>query len=62
MLARYRFITHSCTEVAEHATQIFGGRAITATGMGRLIENVSLLYLTQDDRTDELYDHPRNVH
>ena len=29
-------------ETAEDSTQIFGGRAITATGMGKVIENVGL--------------------
>jgi hypothetical protein len=29
-------------ETAEDATQMFGGRGITATGMGKIIENVGL--------------------
>ncbi|KAI5122122.1 hypothetical protein M0805_000770 [Coniferiporia weirii] len=33
------FITKCGREIAEDATQIFGGRGITSTGMGRLIEN-----------------------
>lgn len=33
-------ITRTARETAEDATQIFGGRGITATGMGRIIENV----------------------
>lgn len=36
----YRFITRTGRETAEDATQIFGGRGITATGMGKLVENV----------------------
>lgn len=35
-----QFITRTARETAEDATQIFGGRGITATGMGRIIENV----------------------
>ncbi|THH13330.1 hypothetical protein EW146_g6875 [Bondarzewia mesenterica] len=35
-----QFITRTGRETAEDATQVFGGRAITKTGMGRLIENV----------------------
>ncbi|EJD00822.1 acyl-CoA dehydrogenase NM domain-like protein [Fomitiporia mediterranea MF3/22] len=34
-----QFITKCGREIAEDATQVFGGRGITATGMGRLIEN-----------------------
>ncbi|KAF8576221.1 acyl-CoA dehydrogenase [Ramaria rubella] len=34
-----QFITRTGRETAEDATQIFGGRGITATGMGRYIEN-----------------------
>ncbi|CAK5262452.1 unnamed protein product [Mycena citricolor] len=33
------FVTRSGQEIAADATQIFGGRAITATGMGKYIEN-----------------------
>lgn len=40
-LVRVRFITRTGRETAEDATQIFGGRSITASGMGKLIENVS---------------------
>lgn len=36
-----RFITKTGRETAEDATQIFGGRGITVTGMGKLVENVS---------------------
>lgn len=36
-----RFITRTGRETAEDAAQIFGGRSITASGMGKLIENVS---------------------
>ena len=35
-----RFISKNGRETAEDATQIFGGRAITTTGMGKIIENV----------------------
>jgi hypothetical protein len=35
-----QFITRTARETAEDATQIFGGRGITATGMGKYIENV----------------------
>lgn len=38
-----QFITRTARETAEDATQIFGGRGITATGMGRYIENVRFL-------------------
>jgi alkylation response protein AidB-like acyl-CoA dehydrogenase/predicted heme/steroid binding protein len=34
-----QYISKSGRETAEDATQIFGGRAITASGMGKLIEN-----------------------
>lgn len=30
------------------AVQIFGGRGLTVTGMGKLVENVSVLYLFLD--------------
>jgi alkylation response protein AidB-like acyl-CoA dehydrogenase len=33
-----QFISRTARETAEDATQIFGGRALTTTGMGRLIE------------------------
>jgi alkylation response protein AidB-like acyl-CoA dehydrogenase len=36
-----QYVTRTARETAEDATQIFGGRGITATGMGRYIENVS---------------------
>lgn len=36
-----RFITRTGRETAEDATQIFGGRGVTQTGMGKLVENVS---------------------
>lgn len=32
------FVTRSMHEIADEAVQIFGGRALTATGMGRLVE------------------------
>ncbi|KZT74472.1 acyl-CoA dehydrogenase NM domain-like protein [Daedalea quercina L-15889] len=34
-----QFVTRTGRETAEDATQIFGGRSITASGMGKLIEN-----------------------
>ncbi|EAU80545.1 acyl-CoA dehydrogenase [Coprinopsis cinerea okayama7 len=34
-----QFISRSGRETAEDATQVFGGRALTVTGMGKLIEN-----------------------
>jgi len=34
-----QFITRTGRETAEDATQIFGGRGLTQTGMGRLVEN-----------------------
>lgn len=36
-----QYITRTGRETAEDATLLFGGRGITATGMGKLIENVS---------------------
>ena len=36
----HRYITRTGREIAEDATQIFGGRSVTVTGMGKLIENV----------------------
>ena len=35
-----QYITRTGRETAEDATLLFGGRGITATGMGKLIENV----------------------
>jgi hypothetical protein len=35
------FITRSGQQTAEDAAQIFGGRSLTQTGMGRIIENAS---------------------
>lgn len=40
-----RYVTRTGRETAEDATQIFGGRGITTTGMGKLIENVRFLVL-----------------
>ncbi|KAI0786499.1 acyl-CoA dehydrogenase [Abortiporus biennis] len=34
-----QFITKTGRETAEDSTQVFGGRAVTVTGMGKLIEN-----------------------
>ncbi|KAJ7621209.1 acyl-CoA dehydrogenase/oxidase [Roridomyces roridus] len=33
------FVAKSGTEIANDATQIFGGRALTVTGMGKVVEN-----------------------
>ena len=35
------YATRTAQETAEDAVQIFGGRGITKTGMGRVIEHVS---------------------
>lgn len=32
------FVTRSAHEIADEAVQIFGGRALTQTGMGKTIE------------------------
>ena len=40
-----RFITKTGRETAEDATQIFGGRGITAGGMGKIIENVCDIFV-----------------
>lgn len=37
------YITRTGSAIAEDATQIFGGRAVTQSGMGRVIENVRSL-------------------
>jgi len=34
-----QYISRSGRETAEDATQVFGGRALTVTGMGKLVEN-----------------------
>ncbi|KAG9219469.1 hypothetical protein CCMSSC00406_0005363 [Pleurotus cornucopiae] len=34
-----QFVSRTARETAEDATQIFGGRALTVTGMGKVIEN-----------------------
>lgn len=36
----FRYITRTGREIAEDAAQIFGGRSVTVSGMGKLIENV----------------------
>ena len=36
-----QYVTRTGRETAEDATLLFGGRGITATGMGKFIENVS---------------------
>lgn len=38
------FATRSAHEIADESVQIFGGRGITATGMGRLVENFHRTY------------------
>lgn len=38
------FITRNGQATAEDAAQIFGGRSLTQGGMGRIIENVSILF------------------
>jgi alkylation response protein AidB-like acyl-CoA dehydrogenase len=38
------YCTRTAQETAEDAVQIFGGRGITRTGMGRFIEHVSVEY------------------
>lgn len=40
MILLRRYITKTGRETAEDSTQIFGGRGITKTGMGKFIENV----------------------
>lgn len=39
------FITRNGQVTAEDAAQIFGGRSLTQGGMGRIIENVRILFL-----------------
>lgn len=55
----HRFVTRTGRETAEDATQVFGGRALTVSGMGKFIENVRtvlttslvvVLYLSQTNR------------
>jgi len=36
-----QYVSRSGQETATDATQIFGGRALTVTGMGKVIENFS---------------------
>jgi hypothetical protein len=43
-----RYISKNGREIAEDATQIFGGRALTVSGMGKLVENVSLIVVSLD--------------
>jgi len=38
------FITRNATTIADEATNIFGGRGITQTGMGRFVENFNRTY------------------
>jgi hypothetical protein len=50
-----RYITRTGREIAEDASQIFGGRSITVSGMGKLIENVrstALLHPASKHLTD----------
>jgi hypothetical protein len=35
-----QFVSRAGRETAEDSTQVFGGRALTTTGMGKIIENV----------------------
>src|SRR6266403_3695880 len=39
-----RYVTNTGRTTAEDAAQIFGGRSITQTGMGKLVENVRRLH------------------
>ena len=39
------YATQTAQETARDAVQIFGGRGITRTGMGRFIEHVSNTYV-----------------
>ena len=39
------YSTRAAQQTAIDAVQIFGGRGITQSGMGRLIEHVSIFYL-----------------
>jgi hypothetical protein len=39
-----RYVTNTGRATAEDAAQIFGGRSITQTGMGKLVENVRHSY------------------
>jgi hypothetical protein len=43
-----RYVTSMGRATAEDASQIFGGRSVTQSGMGKLIENVSGLTLFTD--------------
>ncbi len=36
----YRYVTSAGRATAEDAAQLFGGRSVTQTGMGKLVENV----------------------
>src|SRR6266404_6198842 len=38
-----QYVTSTGRATAEDATQVFGGRAVTQSGMGKLIENVRCL-------------------
>jgi len=42
-----QFISKAGRDTAEDATQVFGGRALTVTGMGKLVENVSVVAITR---------------
>jgi alkylation response protein AidB-like acyl-CoA dehydrogenase len=42
-LSGCRYVTNTGRATAEDAAQIFGGRSITQTGMGKLVENVCRL-------------------
>ena len=41
------FCTRTAQDTAEDAVQIFGGRGITQTGMGRFIEHVSIVSMPE---------------
>lgn len=43
------YITRSAQDTARDAVQIFGGRGITRTGMGRFVEHVRVLHLLTND-------------
>ena len=45
-----QYITRTGRETAEDATLLFGGRGITATGMGKLIENLMKRLSLPDNR------------
>lgn len=52
-----QYATSTGRATAADATLIFGGRAITTTGMGKLIENVRVNELKLVDKEKECYIH-----